>query len=88
MQESVHNFFGQVKEYGVYYFGPDQPQRMWYAVMAACFLGCFYRGTRRMAGFGLVGVLVVYAAWSFLSDTFAQTAPPPPGTKSRMGTYR
>ena len=73
MQESVHNFFGQVKEYGVYYFGPDQPQRMWYVVMAAC---------------GLVGVLVVFAAWNFLSDTFAQTAPPPPGTRSQSAYSR
>ena len=86
MQESVNNFIHDIKEYAIYYFGPDQPQRMWYFVMAACFFACFPRGTRRMGGFGLVGVIVVFAAWNFLSDTFAQTAPPPP--KSQNSAYQ
>ena len=85
--ESIHNLWEEVKTYGVYYFGPDQPQRMWYIVMAVCFLACFPSGTRRWGGFGLVGVIVSFAAWSFLTATFQQTAPPPSGTRSRMGTY-
>ena len=86
MQDAIHSLIGTTKEYAVYYFGPDQPQRMWYVVMAACFLAIFPQGTRRMGGFGLVGVLMVFSAWNFLSDTFQQTAPGPAAPKN-ANTY-
>lgn len=88
MHDAIQGLINTTKEYAVYYFGPDQPQRMWYVVMAACFLALFPQGTRRFGGVGLIGVIVVFAAWNFLSDTFTQTAPPPPPTKANTYSYR
>mgnify|MGYP001551975045 FL=1 len=75
--EKVQEFITKVQEYAVYYYGPDQPQRMWYWVLTAFLVLCFPKGTRRYGGIGLSVGLLAFVVWSFLGDVFKQTAPDP-----------
>jgi hypothetical protein len=75
--EKVQEVFEKIKEYAVYYYGPEQPQRMWYFVLTAFLFLCFPKGTRRYGAIGLSVGLLAFVVWGFLSTTFEQTAPDP-----------
>jgi hypothetical protein len=75
--EKVQEVFEKVKEYAVYYYGPEQPQRMWYFVLTAFLFLCFPKGTRRYGAIGLSVGILAFVVWGFLSTTFQQTAPDP-----------
>jgi hypothetical protein len=77
--EKVQEIALRVKEYAIYYYGPEQPQQMWYVVLTAFLFLCFPKGTRRYGGIGLSVGILAFVVWSFLSDVFEQTAPDPVG---------
>jgi hypothetical protein len=86
--EQVQGIFEKVKEYAVYYYGPEQPQRMWYFVLTAFLVLCIPKGTRRYGGIGLAVGILAFVVWTFLSDVFQQTAPDPITTVQGSGKRR